>query len=277
MQTLTPTLLLDGLVFPEGPRWRDGKLWFADIWGNKVMTVDEQGRTELIAEMEKPSALGFLPDGSLLVCTFTRQLVKIDKDGPKTILDMSPYAERSLNDMVVDGQGRAYIDAYNMGEGLPPGAIVLVTPDGDARIVADDLSAPNGCVITPDGKTYIVAQMGAHELTAFTVQSDGSLTDRRVFAMLDAAPDGLCLDAEGAVWVGQYEEGRFLRVKEGGEVTHVVPMPGKWTVAPMLGGADRRTLFLVASITSTEDLVQRGKSEGSISTVRVEVPGTGWP
>ncbi len=278
MRTLTAAPLLKGIVFPEGPRWRDGKLWFSDIWGNKVMTVDEGGHAHVVAELERPSGLGFLPDGRLLIATMGgRELLRLDPDGLKRVADLKPFAQQGLNDMVVDGKGRAYVDAYNPGDGLPRGSVVLVTPDGTAREAAAGLAAPNGLAITPDGKTLIVAQMGANELTAFTVQSDGSLSDRRAFAKLDGKPDGICLDAEGAVWVGQYEEARFIRVREGGEVTHRIPVPGSWTVAPMLGGRDRKTLFLCASVTTTEDLVRHGKSAGSIYTARAEVAGAGWP
>src|SRR4030042_1044564 len=224
METLTPSVLLDGLVFPEGPRWHDGKLWFSDIHAYKMMAVDPEGRSEMIASVpQHPSGLGFLPDGHL-----------------------------------------------------------LVAPDGDARVVADGLMYPNGMVITPDGKTLIVAETIGRRLTAFDIAPDGSLSGRRPFADLatgglgGAPPDGICIDAEGAIWVSSPPTSEFVRVREGGDITHRIPVPGKWAVACMLGGEDRRTLFLCTAETTLKGLGQ-GESLGWGGQGRGDVPGAGRP
>ena len=280
MQTLKSTPFLEGLVFPEGPRWHDGKLWFSDIWGHKVMTVDGWAQTKVIAEVpEKPSGLGFLADGQLLIVSMENsQLLRLDPDGLQTVADLSSLAAGGINDMVVDAQGRAYVGGYDSVGETMPGKVMLVHPDGSARVVAEELAAPNGAVITPDGKTYIVAETRGRALTAFRIMPDGSLRDRRTFAQFErSVPDGICLDGEGAVWVGSFSKSEFLRVKEGGEVTHRIPTPGKWSVACMLGGEDRRTLFLMTAVTTMEELTRYGRAVGSIETVRVEVPGAGWP
>jgi sugar lactone lactonase YvrE len=281
---LTPKVILDGLVFPEGPRWRDGKLWFVDMMGKKVMTVDPEGHSELLTEMDDmPSGLGWMPDGTfLIVSRFKRQVLKLDANGLHVHADLTGHAESSLNDMVVDSQGRAYVDAYHNPRtddpGTAPGSVVLVTPDGTPRTVAEDLVSPNGSVITPDGKTYIVAQTRASELTAFDIEEDGSLSNRRPFAKLDEkVPDGICLDAEGAIWVGSYRTGEFLRVKEGGEVTDRISYEDKLAVACMLGGEDRRTLFLLTGTVPPSATDTKEPPMGWIETVRVDVPGAGLP
>ena len=287
METLKSSVLLDGLVFPEGPRWRGGKLCFSDIHACKVMTVDLEGQSEVVASVpQHPSGLGFLPDGRLLVVSvLDRLLLRLDPDGLHTHADLKTADCILPNDMVVDGDGRAYIDddAFEISAGPPrPGNVILVTPDGDARVVAEGLSYPNGMVITPDGKTLIVAETIGRCLTAFDIAPDGSLSGRRPFADLAAGaiggahPDGICLDAEGAVWVASPPTGEFLRVRQGGDITHRIPVPGKWAVACMLGGEDRRTLFLCTAKTTLQDLRQ-DKSTGWIETVRVEVPGAGLP
>ena len=283
METLTARVLLDGLVFPEGPRWHDGKLWFSDMHATKVMTVDPVGHSqEVVSVPELPSGLGFLPDGRLLIVSMrNRLLLRLDPEGLQTVADLSPLVSGDINDMVVDAQGRAYIGSFGfdlLGGAQPqPANLVLVTPDGSARVVADTLQFPNGTVMSPDGKTLIVAESFASRLTAFAVAPDGSLSERRIFAELgERTPDGICLDAEGAVWVSSFSTDEFVRVTEGGSVTHRVPVSGKRAVACMLGGEGRQTLFLLTAETSIEELAQ-GKSAGYIETVQVEIPGAGLP
>ena len=287
MATSTPSVQLDGLVFPECPRWRQGKLWFSDMGGHRVLTVDAQGRSEVIASVQRPAGLGFLPDGRLLMVSTADPFLRcLDPDGLRTVADLSSLGGVVLNDMVVDKQGRAYIgdDAFDMAAGAPPrpGRLILVTPDGDPRVVAEGLSFPNGMVITPEGRSLIAAETIGRCLTAFDVALDGSLTGRRLFADLGVIgpngilPDGICLDAEGAVWVASLATSEFVRVREGGEVTQRVPVPDKWAVACTLGGEDRRTLFLCTARTTPQDLAQ-GKSAGSIETIRVDVAGAGLP
>ena len=287
MTPSAPSVLLAGLVFPECPRWHQGKLWFSDMGGRHVLTVDAEGRSEVKASVERPAGLGFLPDGRLLMVSATDPFLRrLDPDGLHALADVSSLGSVVLNDMVVDKEGRAYIgdDAFDMAAGTRPrpGRLILVTPDGSARVVAEDLSFPNGIVITPDGKTLIVAETIGRRLTAFDVAADGSLTGRRLFADVGVSgvgglmPDGICLDAEGAIWVASVATGEFVRVVEGGAVTQRIPVPGKWAVACMLGGQDRRTLFLCTARTTPTDLAQ-GTSAGWIETVHVDVPGAGLP
>ena len=283
MATLTPQVLLDGIVFPEGPRWHKGKLWFSDIFAGKVMTVDVDGRPAVMASVpERPSGLGWLPDDRLLIVSMRNQrLLRLDPDGLHTVADVSSLVKGDINDMVVDTQGRAYIGSmgYDVfaGEAHAPGNLVLVTPEGNAGVVADQLEMPNGPVITPDHKTLIVAESFGHRLAAFDIAPDGSLSGRRVFAELgEGVPDGICLDAEGAVWVSSPFTHEFMRVREGGAVAERITLSGKLAVACMLGGEDRRTLFLLTAETSMEEL-GRGQSKGYIETVRVDVPGAGLP
>ena len=283
MTTPTPQPLLDGLVFPEGPRWHEGKLWFSDMYGGRVMTVGLDGHAETVTELpERPSGLGFLPDGRLLVVSMRdRRLLRLDPDGLQLVADVGHLVTGDLNDMVVDARGRAYVGNFGFdltaGTAPQPANLVLITPDGSARVVADNLMFPNGSVITPDGRTLIVAETFGNVLTAFDVEpSDGSLSNRRVYAHLgERGADGICLDAEGGVWLGTFGP-EFVRVTEGGAVTHTIPMPGRMAVACMLGGEDRRTLFLLSAEGAQED-VMAGKTKGFIDTLSVETPGVGLP
>lgn len=280
MSTQT-TILVDGLMFPETPRWRDGKLWFSDMVGRKVMTVDLEGKTEVIVEVPKsPSGLGWLPDGRLLVVSIRdRRLMRLDPEGLVEAADLSSLASFNCNDMVVDSQGRAYVGNFGFDalgdKPFAPAEIILVTPEGEARIVAGDMAFPNGSVITPDGGTFIVGESRGMCLTAFDISEDGGLSNRRVWAQLkeDEFPDGVCLDAEGAIWVSSPRTGDVLRVHEGGKVSQRIKGK-KPAYACMLGGEDRRTLFLCTAI-STESF--SGKASGQIEQIRVEVPGAGLP
>lgn len=283
METLTSSVLLDGLVFPECPRWHDGRLWLSDMHGYKVLTVDLKGRSEIIVSVpQRPAGLGFLPDGRLLVVSMLdRFLLRLDSDGLHPVADLSDLVGGDLNDMVVDAEGRAYIGnfGFDFFAGAPPKPtnLVLVTPDSSTRVVGDSLNFPNGMVISPDGGTLIVAETFGSLLTAFDISPDGSLSGRRAFAELGGpTPDGICLDAEGAVWISSVTTNEFLRVTEGGTVTHRIAVPEKAAVACMLGGEDRQTLFLCTAQTTQQDLAQ-GKSVGWIETVRVGIPGAGWP
>ena len=275
------TILVDGLMFPETPRWHNEKLWFSDMIGRKVYAVDTNGNLEEIVEVPKgPSGLGWLPDGRLLVVSVSdRCLMRLDPDGLKEAADMSKLSEFNCNDMVVDEQGRAYVGnfGYDMLGGKPfaPATLIMVTPEGDARIVADNMAFPNGAVITPDGKTLVVGESRGACLTAFDIAKDGSLSNRRIWAQLEKGrmPDGICLDAEGAVWVSTPGQGDVIRVHEGGDISQTVKGK-KPAFACMLGGEDGRTLFLCTAI-SAESF--RGKAGGQIEYVCVDVPGAGKP
>jgi sugar lactone lactonase YvrE len=280
VKTLQSSVVADGLLYGEGARWHDGRLWVADQPAGRVFTVADDGELTVVAETSHPSGLGWTPDDRLLISTIREPFIKrVDRDGVVVVHDLG-HLGTSLNDMVVGPDGRAYVDLYPDGPtGPTPGAIVLVAPEGDARIVADGLGIPNGMAITPDGSTLLASVTLESVIFAFTILADGSLTDRRVFADLgqDARPDGLCVDEEGAVWVGNFAAGEYLRLREGGEVTHRIETPGRWAVAVALGGADRRTLYLVTNAPEFGTSIERGETRGRIEAARVDVPGAGWP
>jgi sugar lactone lactonase YvrE len=282
--TPKPKILFRGLAFGESPRWHGGKLWFSDMHARKVMTIDLEGNTETIVEVpDRVSGLGWTPDGRLLIVSMKdKKLLCFSSGGLTCLADLSTLASGECNDMVVDTSGRAYIGNFGKDTDLSvnrvgPGEIVMVTPDGKARLAANDLTFPNGSVITPDGRTFIVAETFAARLTAFDIKPDGSLVNRRVWAALPKGvfPDGICLDAEGAVWVANAGGRAVYRVKAGGEVTHQIETSAH-AYACMLGGADRHTLFIMTAEDS-DARVCRQKMNGCIETVKVDVPGTGLP
>lgn len=276
-----PQLLVDGLVFPESPRWRDDRLWFSDMLAGRVMTVDLAGHVELLAQAPGwLSGLGWLPDGRLLVVSMQdRRLLRLEPGGLVEAADLRPLTSCTCNDMIVDSEGRAYVGevGFDVHNGAPfqPAALVLVQPDGQSRVVDATLSCPNGTVITPDGRTMIIAESLGDRLTAFNIADDGSLSGKRVWAAVeDLFPDGICLDAEGAVWVASTKKGEVLRVLEGGEVTHRVQVSSQMPLAVMLGGSDRRTLFICRG---PHPNVAPELKQGRIEILRVEVPGAGLP
>jgi len=277
-----PRVLLDGLRFPEGPRWHEDRLWFSDMHAGVVLAVDLAGRVEtIVAVPGEPSGLGWLPDGRLLVVSMQdRRLLRLDPGGLVEVADLSPFASFHCNDMVVDAQGRAYVGNFGFDlharAPLTPANLVLVHPDGRAELAAKDLLFPNGTVITPDGRTLIVGESFGARLTAFDVAADGRLANRRVWAQLEggAVPDGICLDAEGAVWLASPTTNEFLRVREGGAVAARLPVD-RSAIACMLGGPERRTLFLCTS--RAHDPAETGAREARIEIVDVDVPGAGRP
>lgn len=275
-------ILLDGLLFPEGPRWHEDKLWFSDMQGLHVMSVDLDGEAEKIVKVKaSPSGLGWLPDGRLLVVSMTdRRLLRLDGIGLVEIADLRQLASFHCNDMVVDRLGRAYIGNFGSdlaaNAPLKPAEIVMVSPDGSARAVAGDLYFPNGTVITPDDRTLIVAETWGNCLTAFDIEPDGTLKNRRTWAKLkDVYPDGICLDAQGAIWVAAPRPGEVMRVREGGNITHRIQVTTK-PYACMLGGAGRRTLFVCTAGSSDSDEVLSA-ANGKIEVTEVEIPGAGRP
>jgi sugar lactone lactonase YvrE len=289
MKTLQSKVVVDGIVYPEGIRWNQGKIWFSDILDRKVMTYDPQtGQTAVVLEPEDlPSGLGFLPDGRLLVVTMRkRQLLRLEPDGALTVVADMAHLGEILNDMVVDPQGRAYVDCHfaNHDDG---GGIILAEPGGACRIVAKDMNAPNGMAITPDGKTLIANDLLANSLVAFDIAADGSLENRRVHRSLGGdSPDGICLDAEGGAWVGLPFQNRFRRIGANGAYTHEIECPSKWGTAPALGGPDRKTLYLCVARVKMEDMAAllqdptdaRARCQGWIEVVEgIEASGVGWP
>jgi sugar lactone lactonase YvrE len=289
---ITSTLLADGLYFGEGPRWHGDRLWFSDFYDHAVKSIDAGGavRTELEID-DQPSGLGWLPDGRMLVVAMhRRQLLRVDPDGVKLHADLSGVADCHANDMVVDALGRAYVGNFGFAldealkergvEGVlashPTARLARVDPDGQVHVAADDLHFPNGCVITPDGGTLIVAETLGLRLTAFDIASDGTLSNRRTWATLGMrAPDGICPDADGHVWIANAIAPECVRVAPGGEIVESV-QTDQPCYACMLGGPDRRTLFMMTAPSSMAEVVSTAR-RGHILTARVETPGAGWP
>jgi sugar lactone lactonase YvrE len=278
----TTRVLASGLAFGEGPRWHAGRLWLSDMHDFSVVTVDLSGRLERVLRVEgRPSGLGWLPDGRLLVVSMEeRKLYRFDGRSLETHADLSDFASHEINDLVVDGDGLAYVSqfgyAFSSGGEFRKTEILLVTPDGKVRVAARDLAFPNGMVITPDGRRLIVGESFGARLTGFERAADGTLGDRRVFAKLSGAvPDGICLDAEGCVWVASPISRECLRVREGGEVAEKVPTETQ-AIACMLGGEDRRTLFILTSEGIDPAECARRRS-ARVECAQVDVPGAGWP
>ncbi len=275
--------LMTGIEFGESPRWHDGRLWFSDWGSQEIIAVDLEGKSEVIVRVQSfPFCIDWLPDGRLLIVSARdRLLLRREPDGSLvTHADLSSLSDYPWNDIVVDGRGNAYIG--NTGFDFPggefaPGILALVTPDGSARQVADGIAFPNGIVVTPDNSTLIVAESYGNRLTAFDIAADGSLSNRRVWADLDGGvPDGICLDAEGAVWYADVPNKRCVRVREGGEVLQTIGLD-RGCFACMLGGEDRRTLFLVAREWSGAASMAEGARTGQVLTAPAPAPGAGWP
>jgi len=274
--------LLDGLTFPEGPRWHDNRLWFSDFYNHRVVAVGLDGNAETMATVPQvPSGLGWMPDGTLLVVSMNdRRLLRLHGGQLVTHGDLSAIAGGPCNDIVVDAKGRAYVGNFGYerfkSEEARPAKLARVDPDGTVTVVAGDLLFPNGTVITPDVRRLIIGESMGNRLTAFDIEADGALRNRRVFAAVEGVvPDGICLDAEGAVWVADPRGNRVVRVREGGAIVDTIPLPGRNAYACMLGGADRRTLFICTATGSGPE--RAGKTDGKIEYVQVAVPGAGLP
>jgi len=279
--------LMTGVAFGESPRWHDDRLWFADWGAQEVVAVDLEGKSEVIVRVGFPSfpmCIDWLADGRLLIVSARDGLLlRREHDGSVvTHADLSALAAkgRPWNEIVVDGRGNAYIN--NTGFEFPggefaPGTVALLTPDGTARQVADGIAFPNGMTVTPDNSTLIVAESYGRKLTAFDIAADGGLSGRRVWADLGGGvPDGICVDAEGAVWYADVPNRRCVRVREGGEVLETIELD-RGCFACMLGGADMRTLFLVATEWGGTEHMADGTRTGQLLTVQAPAPGAGWP
>lgn len=292
------TTLISGLSFTECPRWHNGRLYVSDFYTHRVLAVARDGTAETVAHVpQQPSGLGFLPDGRMLIVSMRdRKILRCE--GNHLLVehaDLSGLAPWHLNDMLVDHGGRAWVG--NFGFDLMGGApacttvLICVEPDGTAKVVADELGFPNGMVLTPDGSTLIVAESIMNRLTAFNVTS-GSLGERRTWAafgnpptstdvaealaQVAVAPDGICLDADGAVWVADAAHSRLIRVVEGGRILEERETTGMGVFACMLGGDDGRTLF--ASVAPTfHEAEASANHRASILMTKVEVPHAGVP
>jgi sugar lactone lactonase YvrE len=308
----TTEVVVDGLAFPECPRWRPDGLWFSDQHGGQIFRIGSGGGAEVMAEIPGgPSGLGWMPDGTLLaVSMHEKKLFEVavaDRDSGSApageaaltvVCDLGPFHPGLSNDMVVDARGRCYIgnigyDIYG-GEERRTTVLVLVDltagraragagPSGsdgtlvEPQVVANDLMVPNGTVITPAGDRMIIAESLAQRLTSFRIAADGSLSDRQVFADLgEETPDGICLDAHGGIWFASVNEHQVVRVEEGGTVTDRIATSGRRAIACMLGGDDRRDLYVCATRTLDPNK-SREILGGSIEVCRVDVPGAGLP
>jgi sugar lactone lactonase YvrE len=279
--------VLDDLSFGESLRWHQDRLWLADWGAQEVIAVDREGRPEVMARVDFPAfpmSIDWLPDGRLLiVAARAGRLLRQEPDGSLvTHADLTGLADRGhpWNEIVVDGRGNVYLN--NQGFDFPggefaPGTIALLTPDGTARQVADGIAFPNGMAVTPDNSTLIVAESYGQKLTAFQIAADGTLSGPRVWAYLgDGVPDGICLDAQGAVWYADVPNKQCVRVREGGRVLQTIRLDrGCFSCA--LGGADRTTLFMVATRWRGTDRMTDESRTGQLLTARAPSPGVGWP
>jgi sugar lactone lactonase YvrE len=280
-------VLVSGIAFGESPRWHGDRLWVSDWGAQEVLAVDLDGNSEVMVEVEFrsfPMCIDFLPDERLLIVAGRDGLLlRREPDGSLVRhADLSGLADKQhpWNDIVVDGRGNAYVN--NQGFDFPgaefaPGTIALLTPNGAARRVADGIAFPNGMAVTDDNSTLICAESYGRKLTRFDIAADGSLSNRRVWAELgDGVPDGICIDADGAVWYGDVPNRRCVRVAEGGEVLDTLALD-RGCFACMLGGPADRTLFMIAQRWSGPANMQSGARTGQVLTAAAPAPGAGWP
>jgi sugar lactone lactonase YvrE len=270
--------LLTGLEFVESPRWHQGRLWFSDWGTQEVIAVDSEGKNEVMARVpvaHGPLCIEFLPDGRLLIVSGRDGLLlRREPDGQLvTHADLTGLSSSVWNDVVVDGRGNVYIGNtgfdFQTGEKFAPGSLALVSGGGTAREVADGLAFPNGMAVTPDNSTLIVAESYGQRLTAFSIARDGSLGDRRVWAELASGyPDGICLDAENAVWYGDVPNKRCVRVREGGETLQTIHLD-RGCFACALGGADSGTLFMLAAEWHGMTKMFEGRRTGQVLALQI--------
>ena len=291
--------LAEGLSFLEGPRWHDGRLFASDFYNHRVLAFQTDGKYETVAEVpNQPSGLGWLPDDRMLVVSMKdRRVLRQEADGSLVEhADFSALAPGKGNDMVVDGSGRAYVGNFGFdlmaGNAPAPTVLTRIDPDGTVSVAAEGIFFPNGSVITPDGTTLILAETLGQRLSAFDIGSDGSLSNRRVWAAfgelptaaefagvlaeMRVGPDGICLDAEGAVWVADALGNRVVRVLEGGDITEEISGGDLGIFACMLGGDDGQTLFLCAAPTFVE-AIAAADHQARLLACRVDVPHAGLP
>ena len=282
-----------GFHFLEGPRWHNGQLYFSDFADGKVCVLGSDGRVEVVCQAPSwVSGLGFTPSDELLVVAVQeRRLLRCSgPEGLVEVADLSGVARYHCNDMLVDEHGRAYIGNFGFDmilDGIRAAGLALVSPRGEVSVVAQDLIFPNGMARTADGRTLIVAETFAARLTAFDILPDGSLTGRRTWAALSdrsfatvreclgsgaPLPDGIALDTEGALWIGDAGGRAALRVAPGGEILDRVPTPELSVFAVALGGPDLKTLYMCASppLFSHDPSVER---KAVLLATRVDVPG----
>src|SRR5712672_3700759 len=275
--------LHDGGRYFEGPRWHAGRLWFVDCMERTLLSLAPSGEREQHAKFEDdtPCGLGVLPDGKIVVLTMFRKRLMAFADGRLSLYaDLSRIATGTIDDMIVDGLGRAYVG--DLGFDLPPppdrgpvGRIILVMPNGETRVVADGLSFPNGIAVSADNSRLVVAEMDRGCVADYEIHADGGLSFRRRLGSMKA-PDGICLDQDHAVWIASYDEDAFIRIDRAGREQQRIEVPGRRAIACVLGGPERRKLLWLSAATTHEELRQR-QSSARIDVAEVEIPGAGYP
>ena len=276
--------LMNGVRFGESPRWHENRLWFSDWGAQEVIAVDVTGDSEVILKVASfPFSIDWLADGRMLIVSASeRRLLRREPDGSRlTHADLAGLSSFPWNEIVVDGRDNVYVNNigfdFSPGAQAGPGSLALVTPDGSTRQVADDVAFPNGMVVTADNSTLILAESYANRLTAFDIAADGSLFNRRVWADLgDGVPDGICIDADNAVWYADVPNKRCVRVRDGGEVMQSIELD-RGCFACMLGGPENRTLFMLAREWSGPASAADGSRTGQVLAVEAPAPGAGWP
>tara|TARA_B100001027_G_scaffold208648_1_gene174121 strand:- start:90 stop:1016 length:927 start_codon:yes stop_codon:yes gene_type:complete len=302
--------LTGGLYFGEGPRWHENKLWFSDFYSHKVMTLDENNSLETVCEVpSQPSGLGWLPNGDLLIVSMLdRKILKFSEGSISVHADLSEYVEHKCNDMVVSRDGTAYVGNFGMGdagESMNSTHLMIVKSDGTVLKGPDNLLFPNGTVITEDGKKLIVAETLGAKLTSFDIEDNGELINRKLWARTSPlfslliikflsslgfdlskvdfsrysknlhVPDGICLDEKNGIWIASPTSKAVVRIEKGGNITDIISTP-KGAFACMLGGKDRKTLYVIISNSSDPEEAQ-ASPEGEIHSIEVEIPGVGKP
>ena len=299
-----------GLYFGEGPRWHENKLWFSDFYSHKVMTLDENNSLEAVCEVpSQPSGLGWLPNGDLLIVSMLdRKILKFSEGSISVHADLSEYVAHKCNDMVVSRDGTAYVGNFGMGdagESLNSTHLMIIKSDGTVLKGPDNLLFPNGTVITEDGKNLIVAETLGAKLTSFDIEDNGELTNRKLWARTSPlfslliikslsslgfdlskidfskysknlhVPDGICLDEKNGIWIASPTTKAVVRIEKGGNITDKINTP-KGAFACMLGGKERKTLYVIISNSSDPEEAQ-ASPEGEIHSIEVEIPGVGKP
>lgn len=284
-ETAEPRILLSGLAIGESPRWHEGRLWFSNWGTQEIVAVDLEGNSEVMARVPTtiPFSIDWLPDGRMIVVSGPEaRLLRREPDGTLAIhADLSGLVEGFINEIVVDSHGNAYVNGgdfdFSTGAGVESGFVALVRPDGSAQKVAGNIAFGNGMAITEDGSTLIVAESWARRLSAFDIAADGGLSNRRIWADTgDGPPDGICMDAEEAVWYADVPNKRCVRVREGGEVLQIVELD-RGGFACMLGGPDGRTLFMLTAAWTGMENVDDSARTGQLLVAEAPAPGVGRP
>ena len=274
--------LVEGRAFLEGPRWHDGALWVSDMHAHEVLRVSTGGDVTVVASLDgPPSGLGWLPDGRMLIVSMhDRRVLRLEPDGTLAeAADCTAQAPNEINDMCVDRHGHAFVSQFGFdfhgGGEFRDAPLLRVDPNGSVREATDGLRMANGIVVTADQRTLVVAESAGKDLVAFDLADDGTLSERRVWAPLPDYPDGICIDAEDAVWIASPVSDRFVRMREGGEVLDAIECPGRHAIACALGGDDGRTLYCCTSTTVGEPTLSAETRGSRLETARVEVPAAG--